>query len=586
MSNGKKNESSAFLLAEEAVQLLIQGGLVPTSVYVIGSVPFVLALIAYAGTMTHSGFAYVYHGTGALGLALLFLWMKAFQARFAQHLRARLHDEAVVPWTLGGFFTTLCRQGFIHASVVVVYPAAFVTLLPMGFAAAFYQNASVLDDGSAMSVRDLSRQALAQARLWPRQNHLLLWLCSPLMVCLGAVIYLGAFPVLDSLEGEFLVSLGGIYATIFFISILPLAPFAVITVVNVGSAIFFVIEMFHIFTGADTIYARSPGALLQNDLFIAAACGITYLLLDPVLKAAYAIRCHEGASLKTGADLRVMLRRIRQATAGILILATAALAMPCEAAAPLPADTEAAPLDQAIEHELAERRYTWRIPRETRSDTVLPWPLQLITDFGESVKSWIKATYEFVSDTVKAIWDWFFGESHHTSGAGASRNFNPSIRILIGILVVVLLGITLYLLWRAYQEKRPKPLTPAVAQADKAPDLADETTTAADLPEDEWYALARELAEKGEFRLASRALFFSILATLAQREIIKIARFKSNMDYDHELMRRAASIGDTPRLFSRSAFLYEAVWYGEHEATPQILQALQTCQQELRHGLQ
>ncbi|MCF6287289.1 MAG: hypothetical protein L3K26_19215, partial [Candidatus Hydrogenedentes bacterium] len=173
-----------------------------------------------------------------------------------------------------------------------------------------------------------------------------------------------------------------------------------------------------------------------------------------------------------------------------------------------------------------------------------------------------------------------------TVSGGGTRNFSQSIRVLIGILAALLIGVTLYLLWRAYKDRAPKPLAPVTTLGGETPDLDDEATTAADLPEDEWYKLARELAAKGDFRLASRALFFSILVTLAQREVIQIARFKSNMDYDHELMRRASSIGDVPRIFSKSAFLYESVWYGEHEATLQTLQAMQACQTELRHGLQ
>ena len=57
------------------------------------------------------------------------------------------------------------------------------------------------------------------------------------------------------------------------------------------------------------------------------------------------------------------------------------------------------------------------------------------------------------------------------------------------------------------------------------------------------------------------------------------------MDYDLELTRRKASIGTVPQLFSRSALLYESVWYGEHTASEQTLQQLQGFHDEVRHGL-
>lgn len=593
MSRSKhaKNQAPAFLLAEEAVQLVFRSGLHPASLYCIGSVPFVLALIAYVGTMIHSGYAHHYHGMGALGLALLFMWMKTFQARFGQHLTATLRDEVVPPWSPRAFLSTFCRQGMLHATFLLVYPIACLTVIPIAFALSTYQNMSVLDDCAPSSTRKLAEKALSQARLWPKQNYLLLWICSPFMICLGAGILIGTMPLLNSVDDQLFVSLGGMYATLLLIAAIPTAPFAVFTVANVGVSIYFALEMAHVLTGADTLFARNPGALLENDLFISLVCGITYLLLDPVVKAAYAIRCHEGLSLHTGADLRVALGRVSKWAAIVLVLLTAATALPTAADTPS-AEIQVAPLEQALDEELAERRYTWRMPRAERAEVELPWLLQLLQDFGESVRGWVKAVFDFVSNVIEAIWDWFFGEDEEEGGgldgtdlSGASRTFSQSFRILAGILAFVLIGATLYLLWQAYR-RRDTPLSaaPTDAPADM-PNIEDEATTAADLPQDEWTQMARELAGKGEFRLASRALFFSILATLAQKEIIRIARFKSNMDYDNELLRRAASIGNVPQLFSRSAFLYETVWYGEHEATLETLQTLNAYQEELRHGL-
>ena len=139
-------------------------------------------------------------------------------------------------------------------------------------------------------------------------------------------------------------------------------------------------------------------------------------------------------------------------------------------------------------------------------------------DFGESIRGWLAAAFEFIVDVIRDIWDWFFGDDKSSvapGGGGEGGGFQQSIRLLVGLLAVLIAGITGYFVWRAYRERTPKSLTPMAPTVADTPDLEDENTTAADLQEDEWQQLAGELARKGDFRLASRALFFSILAILA-----------------------------------------------------------------------
>ena len=67
------------------------------------------------------------------------------------------------------------------------------------------------------------------------------------------------------------------------------------------------------------------------------------------------------------------------------------------------------------------------------------------------------------------------------------------------------------------------------------PDLAEEEIEANQLPDNEWYALAREKMAAGEFRQAQRALFLAILSYLASHRLITVQRWKSNTDYEMEL---------------------------------------------------
>ena len=107
------------------------------------------------------------------------------------------------------------------------------------------------------------------------------------------------------------------------------------------------------------------------------------------------------------------------------------------------------------------------------------------------------------------------------------------------------------------------------------PDLADETVTASQLPENEWLKLARDLMGKGELRLALRALYLASLAHLAQRELIRIARFKSNRDYEQELRRRARALPELQAAFTDNTSLFDRAWYGLHDVTQEVLQRFQ-----------
>lgn len=596
--HGEKKYSylSALMLAEEGFQLVVRSGTVAITIYLIGTLPFLMGAIFYWSAMTYSAQASAYASPGALGLALLFVWMKALQARYGQHLRNTLMDGDLSPWTAGEFFRTLCRQASLHATAVVAYPVAALVVLPMAYVAAWYQNVALLDDGGNASLRQLSRDAARQAALWPRQNHALLWLASPLMVILCGMIYLVTFPVLDGLQQGFeetslLLSLGWIYGGLLLLATLPLAPVATALTIGIGGSIFFGIELFHMLSGAETLYTRNPMALFGNSTFVALICSLTYVALDPVLKAAYAIRCHEGSSLQSGADLQVALQRIKRAgvrmVAGALVLVFVGLFLHSgPVAAETATGTQAANIDNALREELDQARYTWRMPREARPPTELPWLLQAILDFGHDFREFVKSSINWAWDTWEKLKAWMEGDDPNAGQPGLFAGVSPSLRILAVVVGLVLVMVMGYLIWLSLRQRQQTVLEAVAPLEAKTPDLEDEATTAADMPEDEWLGLARQLAASGDFRLAARALFFSILATLARYEVIRIARFKSNRDYQNELTRRASSIGEAPQCFSRIALTYESVWYGEHEATVSTLDQMHADQERLRHAVE
>ena len=93
--------------------------------------------------------------------------------------------------------------------------------------------------------------------------------------------------------------------------------------------------------------------------------------------------------------------------------------------------------------------------------------------------------------------------------------------------------------------------------------------------------MAKELMDRGEFRLALRALYLSILAHLAEDEMITIAQFKSNRDYERELARRCHEREGLLAFFSENVKIFDRSWYGMHEVTRDDLKVFSGNQERI-----
>jgi hypothetical protein len=151
-----------------------------------------------------------------------------------------------------------------------------------------------------------------------------------------------------------------------------------------------------------------------------------------------------------------------------------------------------------------------------------------------------------------------------------------AVKALIVLLLVAIVGLIAALLvriWRGPQEKAGREIN--VEALATVPDLADENVAADQLPEDGWITMARELLARGELRLAVRAFYLASLAHLAQRNLISIARFKSNRDYERELNRRAHALPELMSTFTENVSTFDRVWYGTHEVTSTLVEHFQ-----------
>lgn len=584
-------EKSGFVLTEDALGVLTSTPLPALGAYYLGTVPFLAGLITYWAAMSSSAVAHRYHAVGALGVALLFVWMKAWHCRFMQGQLAYLQQRPAPRWTLPQVVRIASRQCLLQVTGFFTLPIAIALLMPMPWAYGFYQHASVLDDGAPGGLSPLVRNSLAQAGRAPKQCLVAVWLLCPLPLIFTAAIGLAIAPMAFNITQESPTGMMSlillIYGGMFSVLLVALCPFPFAVLANVVTSFILVSQLIYSLFGIQHAFIVSDAG--YNELFFASAFAIAYLLVDPLAKTAFVLRTFDGESRNSGIDLQLTLRRLRQSAAPLLVLLVL-LSAPLAGAAPAAGSGEAiseasvtaAGLDQALDRELAESIYLWRMERIENEEepTLLQACVHYTRDVVGDVFTWLK-------EGIEDLFDWLFGgrELGAPVSADSVLFMGRLIKLLLLVLCVVLFGIVMVLLTRALMDASRRHTVAADATSVALPDITDETTTADALPEEGWLALAQELLEQGERRLALRAYFLALLATLARREYIQLGRAKSNLDYLQELRRRAQGMSEITTGFQYSTRMYEASWYGDHPVSDPGLQAMRAMQEALsRHG--
>jgi hypothetical protein len=190
-----------------------------------------------------------------------------------------------------------------------------------------------------------------------------------------------------------------------------------------------------------------------------------------------------------------------------------------------------------------------------------------------------KKTGRWVNKWLKKIADWLFPDKEFTPNTGGGfLSWFSNVRVITIALLIVAAGILVTMLLR---RRRPGPMIEA-EPIPSTPDLNEEHVSADQLPEEGWLAMARELMEGGHLRLAMRASYLAGLAHLGHRELIRLAKYKSNHDYDRELQRRARAYPELLTAFERNLSAFERAWYGEHEVTTETLGAFSQNLERIR----
>ncbi|MFC1462985.1 hypothetical protein ACFLQU_05190 [Verrucomicrobiota bacterium] len=272
------------------------------------------------------------------------------------------------------------------------------------------------------------------------------------------------------------------------------------------------------------------------------------------------------------------MRHLLPIIAGLLVAAGACAAE----AAGRPAPVSAAELDSAIDDVIAQPEYAWRLPRRES-----PAPTGFWSAFWDNMGAWawrpVQGVLKWARKTLKKIMEWLkdilFWEPSSTSGSGG--DWQTSVRALVFVALAATLSFLVILLLRVWRARAGREKKVFALARPTASDILEERVAADDLPMDEWMTMAREFLDKGQFRLAVRAMFLGCLVSLANREKLTIARHKSNREYIRELNRRAHDAPDMLAAFSENVGILEKLWYGMHMATEEVVMAFTDNQERI-----
>jgi hypothetical protein len=173
-----------------------------------------------------------------------------------------------------------------------------------------------------------------------------------------------------------------------------------------------------------------------------------------------------------------------------------------------------------------------------------------------------------VGRAIEAI---FGSRQQQPDGTGGFAPGSAGSGLAVLALLVIVGGAAMWLLVRHGRRPSRRAEEP-VAQAPVV-DLASEDVTPDQLPEDEWAGLAQQWVEQGDFRMAARAVFMALLATLGRGGVISIRKAKSNGDYLREFVLRTRGEGALHDQFRGCIRVFEAAWYGGHELSRDAFEA-------------
>ncbi len=623
----RQNGPGFFDLIEEATQRVRTAPAATLAVYYLGTIPFVLGLLFYWADMSRNPFAPGHLADASLGMVLLFFWMKFWQAIFAGRIRAHL---AARPARMPGVRQSariLAAQIILQPAGLFLIPLSAIPLLTFPWVYSFFQNVTALADGQE-GIAPVFKRSCRQAALWPRTNFIVL----AIFAFFGLYVFLNwaticfwlpfLFKMLLGMDSAFTNSPSSLLNSTFFAGMFGLTYLCVDPILKTVYAL-------RCFYGESLESGEDLKAGLKEFVMTGTKMAAVFLLFFSVLVSGVARggeknifaaadsnsqnpfqsepphppssrseRDYGAAGVGSFAikDASVMakaqshLQDFKLAAApdepwerGIY----AASASPSQTTLKPPgggapvsgpvalpgarqkaASISSPDLDQAINQTIHQRKYTWRMPRETIQDDSDEGIIGRFFDKIEAMlRNWVRAVVHWLGWFLEALLKWLdklLGNRHHEA-VGPWTDWGFSARLLLWTLVAVVACVLAIFLYRVWLNRQKIRIAVAGESIPAPPDVADENVAADQLPEDGWLKLGRELLAQGQLRLAMRAFYLASLSQLAARNLISIARFKSNREYERELRRRGHSFPAMVAVFGENLTVFERIWYGMHD---------------------
>lgn len=551
-----RNERSALQVAEESFHLLRSLDLRYFWIFYLGVIPFGVALLYFTADMSRSSLTDSTVFGSSLVMVAAYFWMRICQAKFSKGLWDTISPSREETRSLTVRFQQTVALCFFQAFQVPLLLVGLFFLIPLGWIVAALQNASVLaytQNSDGRELRRLLGNSFRHSHVDWAQNHGVL-----LIFCLVGIL----------------------------------------TWINLIATAAIVPTLAKSFFGIESVFTISPTAAILNSTFFLGTLILTYLILSPMLKAVYTLRCFYAESRVTGADLLSRLAVWEEkrkgdkgsnqevlSRASAIVIALFVLVAPAQAqesAGESASETVGAvvevdqnQLQKQITETLGQKKYQWQLSQreldaeEYKEKSWLSRRSREIADsFREAMKSF--------SDWMKKQWEQMRGDRERKirpSNDGTGSNFSEGISSTLSIgLIILVSGLVAWLVLLMYRKYRGKPPVEGEAASVEVVDLQSEDIMASQLPEDEWMKLAREQIKKGDRRLAVRALFLASLAHLGEVGLLRIARFKSNRMYRDELARKARKHEKLRSAFETNIQLFEKAWYGWHPVSEKTIE--------------
>ena len=278
----------------------------------------------------------------------------------------------------------------------------------MGWVYAYYQNLVVTGIKGGGANDSVHGAAVAQAKLWPQQNHLIL------------------------------LTIGGLFVFVFL---------------NVAITLLLLPKLLVMFFGVRELF--EPGIwLVLNTTFLAVVAAITHLIMDPFIKAIYVLRCFYGESQTTGEDLRVRMNRAAVLRRTAMQAALVCMLLNC--APTIQAAEQSAELDEAITEVLSQPDNKWKLPREIVAEENRGVIADFFAKIADAAARWLQVIFRWIGE----ILDWLARKFRpsDSSRPGSWGFGDPKILLYLCLaFVAVLLVIIVVRNRRTFQgSKRPR----------------------------------------------------------------------------------------------------------------------------------